>query len=68
MILPPEAQPLLLALAPAFTTPTFSDALTAVRRWLWTEWVFPQVDENAAIQKLPDELREMLLTTLAPAA
>ena len=53
---------------PGKSSVTFSDALTAVRRWLWTEWVFPQVDENAAIQKLPDELREMLLTTLAPAA
>jgi len=21
---------------------TFSDALTAVRRWLWSSWVFPQ--------------------------
>ena len=52
---------------PGKSSVTFSDALTAVRRWLWSEWVFPQVDENAAIQKLPDELREILLTTLAPA-
>jgi hypothetical protein len=44
---------------------TFSDALTAVRRWLWTEWVFPQA---GGVAKLPEPLRELLLTALAPAA
>lgn len=47
---------------------TFSDALTAVRRWLWAEWVFPQAGGGTAIEKLPEPLREILLSTLAPAA
>jgi hypothetical protein len=46
---------------------TFSDALTVVRRWLWSEWVFPQAGSHTAIQKLPDPLREILLAGLAPA-
>jgi hypothetical protein len=47
---------------------TFSDALTAVRRWLWSEWVLPQADPNRAVEKLPTPLREVLLAALAPAA
>ncbi len=47
---------------------TFSDALAAVRRWLWTEWVFPQAGSTAAIEKLPEPLREILFSALAPAA
>ncbi len=47
---------------------TFSDAVTAVRRWLWCECVFPQAGCAEALQKLPDPLREVLLTALAPAA
>lgn len=47
---------------------TFSDALTAVRRWLWTEWVFPQAAGETALQKLPPPLQELLLAALAPAA
>jgi len=47
---------------------TFSDALSAVRRRLWSEWVFPQAGSGAAVQKLPEPLREILLCTLAPAA
>jgi hypothetical protein len=47
---------------------TFSDALTAVRRWLWTAWVFPQAGAATAIQQLPEPLRNLLLTALAPAA
>jgi hypothetical protein len=43
---------------------TFSDALTAVRRWLWSEWVFPQAGSRTAIEKLPDPLREILLAGL----
>jgi hypothetical protein len=46
---------------------TFSDALTAVRRWLWSEWVFQQAGSRTAIQKLPDPLREIRLAGLAPA-
>jgi DDE superfamily endonuclease len=47
---------------------TFSDALCAVRRWLWAEAVLPQAGARGAIEKLPRPVRELLLTTLAPAA
>ena len=46
---------------------TFSDALVAVRRWLWREWVFPQAGGAAAIAKLPAHLQDLLLSALAPA-
>jgi hypothetical protein len=47
---------------------TFSDALCAVRRWLWAEAVLPQAGNATALKKLPEPVRELLLTTLAPAA
>src|SRR3954453_5320095 len=47
---------------------TFSDALMAVRRWLWREWVFPQVGLDAVVQKLPEPVQDLLLYGLAPAA
>jgi hypothetical protein len=47
---------------------SFADALTTVRRWVWEEGVFAQVQGGAAIQKLPDPLREVLYASLAPAA
>jgi DDE superfamily endonuclease len=47
---------------------TFSDALAAVRRWLWAEWVFPQAEGGAAVEQLPEPLRELILSALAPAA
>jgi hypothetical protein len=47
---------------------TFSDALAAVRRWLWSEWVFPQATDGAAVEKLPEPLREIILSALAPDA
>jgi hypothetical protein len=47
---------------------TFSDALTAVRRWLWTEGVFRQAEGGTAIEKLPESLREIIFSALAPAA
>jgi len=53
---------------PGKTTVTFSDALCAVRRWLWDETILPQAGGSAALQKLPQPIRELLLTTLAPAA
>ncbi len=46
---------------------TFSDALSSVRRWLWSEGVFPQAGGNAAIAKLPAQLQDLLLSALAPA-
>lgn len=53
---------------PGKTTLTFSDALCAVRRWLWTEAVLPQAGNDTGLNKLPESVRELLLTTLAPAA
>lgn len=47
---------------------TCSDALTSVRRWLWSEWVFPQAAGDRAIVKLPEPLREVVLSALATAA
>jgi hypothetical protein len=47
---------------------TFSDAITTVRRWLWTEWVFARQGHDEAFAKVPADLREILLSALAPAA
>jgi DDE superfamily endonuclease len=47
---------------------TFSDAITAVRRWLWEDWVFARAGHGAAFEKLPAALKETLLYGLAPAA
>ena len=47
---------------------TFSDAITAVRRWLWTHWVFPRAGHADAFAKLPQAFQQLLLYALAPAA
>jgi hypothetical protein len=47
---------------------TFSDAITAVRRWLWLEWVFAIPGHREAFQKLSRPFRSLLLHGLAPAA
>jgi hypothetical protein len=47
---------------------TFSDALTAVRRWLWAEGVFREAGGGTVVEKLPQPLQEILFATLAPAA
>ena len=47
---------------------TFSDALTAVRRWLWAEGVFPQAEADTAIEKLPTSCQKSCFAALAPAA
>jgi hypothetical protein len=52
---------------PGKETTTFSDALTAVRRWLWTEWVFAKAPGGPSVEKLPEPIREILLSALAPA-
>src|SRR5579875_318981 len=64
----PECKRELLVLWPGKETATFSDALTAVRRWLWSQGVFPQADGGLAIEKLPGPTREIILSALAPAA
>ncbi len=53
---------------PGKTETTFSDAITAVRRWLWTDWVFETPGHDAAFSKIPRPLRAVLLSALAPAA
>ncbi len=53
---------------PGKTVTTFSDALAAVRRWLWAESLLPQASQTMGLEKLPEPVRELLLTTLAPAA
>ncbi|HEX5270343.1 MAG TPA: hypothetical protein VFW33_07650, partial [Gemmataceae bacterium] len=46
---------------------TFSDALTAVRRWLWVQWVFAIRGHGTAFAKLSRPFQQMLLAGLAPA-
>jgi hypothetical protein len=50
------------------TDVTFSDAITAVRRWLWVEWVFAIPGYKPAFEKLARPFRYLLLHALAPAA
>ena len=47
---------------------TFWDAITAVRRWLWLEWVVAAPGPGGAFRKLETGLRRILLNALAPAA
>jgi hypothetical protein len=47
---------------------TFSDAITAVRRWLWADWVFATPGHREAFTKIPRLLRAALMHALAPAA
>jgi hypothetical protein len=47
---------------------TFSDAITAVRRWLWQEWVFATPGHASAFAKLTRPFKAILLYALAPAA
>ena len=43
-------------------------ARSTVRRWVWSEGVFPRAGADAAVEQLPPEVRELLLSALAPAA
>ena len=52
---------------PGKSTVTFSDALTAIRRRIWAEGVFPEAKMDEAVGKLPANIRELLLSGLAPA-
>lgn len=47
---------------------TFSDAITAVRRWLWQEWIFALPGYREAFAKLAKPFRTIVLAGLAPAA
>jgi hypothetical protein len=46
---------------------TFGDALTAVRRWLWREWIFGIPRYRQGFAKLTRSFRSLLLHGLAPA-
>ena len=50
------------------TDVSFADALTAVRRWWWNEWVFAMPAHQGAFAKIPPRLRTALLQAVAPAA
>jgi hypothetical protein len=50
------------------TDVSFSDAASAVRRWLWREWVFAIPGYKPAFEKLRRPFRNLLLHALAPAA
>jgi hypothetical protein len=43
---------------------TFSDAITAVRRWLWVEWVFALAGHGTAFSKLSRPFQQILLAGL----
>jgi hypothetical protein len=47
---------------------TFSDAISAVRKWLWVEWVFASAGQKQTFENLPEDFQELLLNGLAPAA
>jgi hypothetical protein len=53
---------------PGKTERTFSDAITAVRRWLWAEWIFATPQHHGAFSKLSRPIKTVLLYALAPAA
>lgn len=53
---------------PGKTAPTFSDAITTVRRWLWSHWVFATPRHREAFSKLPRAVKDLLTYGLAPAA
>jgi hypothetical protein len=53
---------------PGKTERTFSDAITAVRRWLWIDWVFATPAHHEAFAKIRGPTRAALLYALAPAA
>jgi len=50
------------------TAKTFSDAITAVRRWLWTDWILATTHGSCPLAKLPQPFRETLLCNLTTAA
>jgi hypothetical protein len=52
----------------AKTEPTFSDAMATVRRLLWSETIFETPSQKETFQKLPSQLRRILLDRLSLAA
>jgi len=52
----------------AKTEPTFADAIASVRRLLWAETLFETPSQHDAFEKLPRQLRRILLDHLSLAA
>jgi hypothetical protein len=52
----------------AKTDPTFADALSAVRRVIWEQIIFPRTPGGAIVSKIPKKLRTLLLDRLTAAA
>jgi SRSO17 transposase len=49
-------------------TVTFSDAMCAVRRWIWEEWILCTSRYGTSFKNLPRIVRETVLAAMAPAA
>lgn len=47
---------------------TFSDAISAVRRWLWLEWAFENYGDHQPFAKLSVPTQQLVLYALAQAA
>jgi DDE superfamily endonuclease/putative transposase ISC1217 len=47
---------------------TFSDAIVAVRCWLWREWVFPVVGLDTIFKQIVGPLQRLILVAMARAA
>jgi hypothetical protein len=47
---------------------TFSDAITAVRRWIWLEWAFENHGDHKPFTKLSTATQQLVLYALAQAA
>jgi hypothetical protein len=47
---------------------TFSDALRAVRQWLWVEGIFHAAGQKDCFDNLPEDFQDLVLNGLAPAA
>ena len=52
---------------PGKTAITFSDALTAVRRRIWAERLFPRTSSSSQIKELPVQFNDLVLSRLATA-
>lgn len=47
---------------------TFSDAISAVRRWLWLHWAFENYGDHQPFAKLSAPTQKLVLYALAQAA
>lgn len=49
-------------------TVTFSDAMRAVRRWIWQDWILATPASGPSFKNLPRHVRETVLSAMAAAA